>query len=462
MPKPLRPLIRFKKLPSKALRTVREVLDQDAEFRERVVDGVNEGDLDRASWLFLARPEGWREEYELLVAAMDEQALERESRSAERRLENLEANYGRTKLELADARRQLKSLETLLDNERAEHARLVDKGESLVARIAELEAERGSVIRNLKTAELLSVERLARIRALEAELEEATTRLEAVAKDVGASVTEPGSTPVGYTNGGSEGPGSMGSGLAESRSGSTSTGSTSTGSTSTGSPSAGSVDVDPVAASSSIAEAIRALAEIGVALDKAALALGAASDDASTSEQIQGSDLVAPEPGGTSLVTSDSRPARRTPIRLLRGALDGSRAGIEQILTTPGVVVYVDGYNVSMEAWPSLTGAAQRQSLIDMLGSIAARTRAEIHAVFDGDSDGRRPTVSSPLPVRVHFSHEDVEADDQILGYVRDLAPNRPVMVISSDNRVRTGARRLGANTITSSELLAFARGTAG
>ncbi|MGB3410225.1 MAG: NYN domain-containing protein [Microthrixaceae bacterium] len=449
------------------------MLDQDVDFRERVAAGVNEGDLDRASWLFLTRPEGWLEEYELLVAALEEQKIEQESRSAERRLEQLEATYGRTKQELVDSRRHVKSLESKLDHDRVEIARLVGLSDSLTARVVELEAERGSVIRNLKTAEQLSVERLARVRALEAELEKYADKVEAVSKDVRASVTESGpttesgsatgsgsmtgpesTTGSGYNRGGPTRPGPTGDGLGESRSGATSS---------------GPVDVDPVTASSSIAEAIRALADIASALDKAALALGATSDNTQVSTPAQSptrasarvSDIDAQDPNGPSLVTSGSRPARRSPLRLLRGALEGSRAGIEQILTTPGVVVYVDGYNVSMEAWPSLNGAAQRQSLIDMLGSIAARTRAEIHAVFDGDNDGRRPSVSSPLPVRVHFSHADIEADDQILGYVADLAPNRPVLVISSDNRVRTGAMRLGANTITSSDLLAFARGTA-
>ena len=119
----------------------------------------------------------------------------------------------------------------------------------------------------------------------------------------------------------------------------------------------------------------------------------------------------------------------------------------------------VDGYNVSMEAWPLLDSACAAQPRSSRCSaSLQARTGASFHVVFDGDDDGRRPSVGAPLPVRVHFSHAEVEADDVVLDMVARLPTDRPVVVVSSDRRVQDGARRLGANIVKSCELLSLQR----
>ena len=74
----------------------------------------------------------------------------------------------------------------------------------------------------------------------------------------------------------------------------------------------------------------------------------------------------------------------------------------------------------------------------------SARTGADVHVVFDGDSATeaeRRPSVSAPLAVRVHYSAADVEADDVVIAMARDLPTDRPVVVVSSDRRVAEGRR---------------------
>jgi len=61
-------------------------------------------------------------------------------------------------------------------------------------------------------------------------------------------------------------------------------------------------------------------------------------------------------------------------------------------------------------------------------------------------------------PVRVMFSPPGVEADDVILDEVAGVDPQRPVVVVSSDRRVRDGARARGANVLRSSQLLDLLR----
>ena len=122
------------------------------------------------------------------------------------------------------------------------------------------------------------------------------------------------------------------------------------------------------------------------------------------------------------------------------------------------MVMMVDGYNVSMAGWPSQSIAVQRDRLVDLLANVQARTGAEVHVVFDGDDDGRRPAVSLPRPVRIHFTEAEVEADDRLLEFADRLPADVPVVIVSSDRRVRDGARARGANVVGSPHLLALGR----
>src|ERR1019366_529143 len=89
-PGPVRKLLRFVRLPDRALATLRRVVDEDAAFRTRVAEAAIEDDLGRPSWLWLVRPDGWEEE----LALLEEQAAhsassaqeERDERGARRRL----------------------------------------------------------------------------------------------------------------------------------------------------------------------------------------------------------------------------------------------------------------------------------------------------------------------------------------------------------------------------------------
>ena len=67
----------------------------------------------------------------------------------------------------------------------------------------------------------------------------------------------------------------------------------------------------------------------------------------------------------------------------------------------------VDGYNVSMLAWPDASAAEQRERLCDALVEFHLRVRCEVTVVFDGaEVPGVRPLrrrglrVGSRPPVR--------------------------------------------------------------
>jgi predicted RNA-binding protein with PIN domain len=138
--------------------------------------------------------------------------------------------------------------------------------------------------------------------------------------------------------------------------------------------------------------------------------------------------------------------------------VDDSIEGLQALLQQPRICVFVDGYNVSKSAWPRSAIAEQRILLVSFLGEIRTRFGPEIHVVFDGDSRGERPTSRTSLPVRVHFTSSGVEADDRILEFLEQLDSTRPALVITSDQRVRNGARARGANVVSSAVLLKLRR----
>ena len=139
--------------------------------------------------------------------------------------------------------------------------------------------------------------------------------------------------------------------------------------------------------------------------------------------------------------------------------LDDSVEAADHLCRVPGMTLLVDGYNVSQRGWPELAIAEQRRRLVDALTELAARTGASVSVVFDGAD----PVWPAAVPttsrlVKVSFSPPDVEADDVVLARVAEIDSGRPVVVASSDRRVADGAAAMGANVVSSQQLLAALR----
>src|SRR5690348_2653851 len=103
VPGRLRPLMRVARLPDRMLETVRKVVEEDTDFRERVVAAAEEPVLGRPSWLWLVRPEGWEAELSDLVeqaaGAESEQQEKRDAQAVARRLTEVTSNLQRLQAE---------------------------------------------------------------------------------------------------------------------------------------------------------------------------------------------------------------------------------------------------------------------------------------------------------------------------------------------------------------------------
>jgi predicted RNA-binding protein with PIN domain len=221
--------------------------------------------------------------------------------------------------------------------------------------------------------------------------------------------------------------------------------------------------VDLAILGDALRSAARGAAELARALGDIEAAVGAATEPgrgAAESDSAGADDAVSRSGRrGKRRQATGGPHHRRVPIALPGGVLDDSVEAVEHLLRAPGVLLLVDGYNVTMTGWPELSVGEQRRRLLSTLGEAAARTGAAVEVVFDG-ADVEMQGVSRQVRqlVRVRFSPPDVEADDVLLDLLAQLPMSRPVAVVSSDRRVRHGARRQGANLVHASQLVGLLR----
>jgi predicted RNA-binding protein with PIN domain len=132
---------------------------------------------------------------------------------------------------------------------------------------------------------------------------------------------------------------------------------------------------------------------------------------------------------------------------------------LEELLAVPQTHLVVDGYNVTKQGYGELPLEDQRGRLVTALGSLAARTQAEITCVFDGADVGVPAlAAASARRVRVRFSAAGVSADDVIRELVRAEPAGRPVVVVTNDGEVLRDVRLAGAWTAGSMALLRMFR----
>ncbi|MEY2453852.1 MAG: hypothetical protein QOD92_3426 [Acidimicrobiaceae bacterium] len=412
-PAQLKRYLRFARLPAPALDIARRVVEEDDEFRERVASHLTEDAVGEAGWLWLTRPDGWearldelRKQQQVQEHAVHEERVERES---QRRLAGAEDRARRAEVALAGRTQEVAQAIEELAHERARRDHAESEFARIVTTIDELTQQRNAAVRRLKEVEAELAQRSADLRHARHELR---------MRD--AEVVGPAATPAL-------------------------------------SPQVAPAPVDAAAAdprlSKLVADAAHAAELLSTALAAASEVLAPSPSPSTAPAPVVAS---APPPVRTSLAAPPSPP--RVPLRLPPGVTDDGVEAVDHLVRAPGALLLVDGYNISHAAWYQDPIARQRTRLVDALAELHARTGVEVEVVFDGadvDRIGERPVRPA---VRVRFSASGIEADDVLLELVDAAPPRRPVIVASSDHRVRDGSRRRGANVIGARQLLGALR----
>lgn len=434
-PLALRPLLRFAKLPTRALAVVRRAVESDAAFRAEVAAKVSPEAIGRPSWLFLARPDGWQEELEALAVEVgDAQAAQQDRRAegdARRRLAAAEEAADRAREVSEEAERELARSVALLAEERRARREAVERSAALGTELDVVTAERDRALAGAADARKQA-------EVMRTELDSAIAEVSELRR-VQALVPPPVSPPPTPTTLGSPVP-VLGPGA--------------------GRPESSPPAVNP-RASAALDAATDALMVAIASMRSAAAALRPPASGSTL-----GCDRV-PEPAGlpASVPDRDASPGqaapapgpRPTPLSLPPAVYEESVEAARHLVRVQGMVMLIDGYNVSQLAWPALPISEQRRRLVAALGGLVARSGVDVVVVFDGSEDAWPAAVPvAAQPVRVVFSPGTVEADDVIVERARVLRLARPVLVASNDRAVRAGATRAGANVISSDQLLAI------
>ena len=133
--------------------------------------------------------------------------------------------------------------------------------------------------------------------------------------------------------------------------------------------------------------------------------------------------------------------------------------GEEQARQGVGGRWLVDGMNLigsRPDRWWNDPDRAVRR-LVEELDRYARATGEDVTVVFDGGTVGPIPTRLGLGPVEVVFTDAGRTADDEIVARTNAAPPDRPVVVVTSDNELRARVTTLGATVTRSPALLGLA-----
>jgi predicted RNA-binding protein with PIN domain len=430
-PPSLRPYLSFSRLPPAALEAARRAVERDEGFRSRVVAATGESDVGEAGRLWLERPEGWEEalaglaeEADAARAGSGERLGREERRQARRRLladevaTRFEQRAARAEAELEQIRRESTDL-------RRSNRSLAGELERTEAQVVSLTEERQLAVRQLKAAEATLVERAQDAKRAREDADRLRRELAAAHQRVAVAEARAAGLPAPRLHDADP-----------------------------------DVEAEPGRARRPPLDLARASSTVGdasVAAERLATALGElASLLAPTTPPSNPGGSPSERAGGRSERAAPLR--RRRPVRLPRGWVDDTPQAAAHLARLPGALFLVDGYNVSKTAWPELELTAQRLRLVNAVAELRMRMGTHVEVVFDGAEEGRLATRALPESVRITFTPLGIEADDVLLERIDEQPPERCVVVVSSDRRVKDGARERGASVLSSATFLTLLR----
>jgi predicted RNA-binding protein with PIN domain len=163
--------------------------------------------------------------------------------------------------------------------------------------------------------------------------------------------------------------------------------------------------------------------------------------------------------GGPAGAAPARRPERREPLPVPGGRGADDPETLAAWMAAGGVLVLVDGYNVTKHplGFPGRSLEDQRTLLLDLCRRLARRFGAAVTVVFDGGTIEPIPSRLPLGPVEVVFTDAGRTADDEIVARTNATPPERPVVVVTSDNELRGRVGALGASVTRSPALLGLA-----
>jgi ParB family chromosome partitioning protein len=151
---------------------------------------------------------------------------------------------------------------------------------------------------------------------------------------------------------------------------------------------------------------------------------------------------------------------RRRPVRHPSAVFYDSPEAADYLVSVPGILLIVDGRDVTMPSAAGFELSRQRYRLIDGLAELAIRTGTQVHAVFHGaELSGRFEPPGAARPrMRVTFVPDAVEPGHVIVELVDQLDAAQAVVLATGDRALQQEVLRRGGNVISMAQLLAVLR----
>jgi predicted RNA-binding protein with PIN domain len=151
-----------------------------------------------------------------------------------------------------------------------------------------------------------------------------------------------------------------------------------------------------------------------------------------------------------------TKPIRR-PLPLPPAIFYDSFEAADHLVQMPGILLIVDGHNVTNLSSPDVELSRQRHQLMSGLARLAKRTGPQVHVVFEqADLSGwLEPPELDRSQMRVSFSPDGVPSDRVIRDLIDQLHPAQAVVLASNNRELQEWVRRHGGNVVSLHQLLA-------
>ncbi len=150
---------------------------------------------------------------------------------------------------------------------------------------------------------------------------------------------------------------------------------------------------------------------------------------------------------------SDSVNGRKS-IDIPQNIVDDELAVARHIVSSPDIVLLVDGDSVASMGWPSLSVAEQRDALVTYLADLSSSSGAAPDVVFDGRVGEDDSLPASQRAVRIRLSTPPVDPAAALEELLDAYPAQWPLALVTDDDVLASVAGERGASVLNNGQLL--------
>ncbi len=185
--------------------------------------------------------------------------------------------------------------------------------------------------------------------------------------------------------------------------------------------------------------------------EPAAAAGFAAATNAAPPSLLDGADVP---PSDFEIFEGAESVSGRKNIDIPQNIVDDELAVARHIVSSPDIVLLVDGDSVASMGWPSLSVAEQRDALVTYLADLSSSSGAAPDVVFDGRVGEDDSLPASQRAVRIRLSTPPVDPAAALEELLDAYPAQWPLALVTDDDVLASVAGERGASVLNNGQLL--------